>query len=183
MDRREMNAENFEIKVYPESRHNMIRSRKPYAAQQDGVVLNWTARLSRLIIAVPFLYAGITKLFDPKSFAVVIDGYGLLPEFLVLPAAIALPALEIIAAAGLLFNIRICLHAVAVLLVFFIGVLGYGIRLGLDVDCGCFGPNDPEQAYHGLRGALFRDIGLLVPIFYLFWFQWWMSRKKTMPSC
>lgn len=183
MDRREMNAESFEIKAYPESRHNMTRSRKPYAAKQDGVVLTWTARLSRLIIAVPFFYAGITKLFDPKSFAVVIDGYGLLPEFLVLPVAIALPALEIIAAAGLLFNIRICLYAVAVLLVFFIGVLAYGIRLGLDVDCGCFGPDDPEQAYHGLRGALFRDIGLLVPILYLFWFQWWMGRKKTVPSC
>lgn len=183
MNRREMNAENFEIKAYPESRHNMTRCRQPYAVQQYGAVLTWAARISRLIIALPFFYAGITKIFDPKSFAVVIGGYGLLPEFLVLPAAIALPALEIIAAAGLLLNIRICLYAVAVLLLFFIGVLGYGIQLGLDVDCGCFGPDDPEQAYHGLRGALFRDIGLLVPILYLFWFQWWMGRKKTVPSC
>jgi len=149
---------------------------------QSIVILAWVARVSRWLISAPFLYAGITKLADPKSFAVIIDGYGLLPEPFVLPAALLLLILEIIVAAGLLFNIRICLPAVASLLMLFIAVLSYGIWLGLDVDCGCFGPEDPEQAYHGLWSALFRDLGLLVPILYLFWFQRWMDRKKTVPS-
>ncbi|MEA3467901.1 MAG: MauE/DoxX family redox-associated membrane protein [Thermodesulfobacteriota bacterium] len=139
--------------------------------------LTWTATFSRLIIGVPFCYAGVTKLIEPNNFAVVIDGYGLLPEALVFPAAIVLPILEIIAATGLFFNIRICLYTIAVLLVLFIGVLGYGIWLGLDVDCGCFGPNDPEQAYHNLKGALLRDLGYLIPTLYLFWFRWRMDNN------
>ena len=40
----------------------------------------------------------------------------------------------------------------------FMAILGYGISMGLDVDCGCFGPEDPEsKAFHGLRAALYRD--------------------------
>lgn len=146
------------------------------------VALTWIARLSRCLISVPFLYAGITKLADPHSFAVVIAGFGLLPEPLVMPAALLLPLLEILVAAGLLFNIRICLPAAAILMILFIAVLSYGIRLDLDVDCGCFGPEDPEQAYHSLWSALFRDLGFLVPIFYLFWFQHVMERPKTVLS-
>ena len=147
------------------------------------VVFTWVAGVSRWVVSVLFLYAGMTKLADPKSFAVVIDGFGLLPGSFVLPTAFVLPMLEIAVAAGLLFSNRICLYAVAGLLILFIGVLGYGIWLGLDVDCGCFGPEDPEQAYHGLWSALFRDLGLLVPILYVFWFQRWTDQKKTVPSC
>ncbi|MBU0944126.1 MAG: DoxX family membrane protein [Proteobacteria bacterium] len=129
------------------------------------------ARICRWLISVPFLYAGITKLADPESFARVIGGYGLVPEPLLFPTALLLPLVEIGVAAGLLFNIRLCLYAVATLLALFIAVLSYGIWLGLDVDCGCFGPNDPEQAYHGLWSALYRDLGLLIPTLYLFLFH------------
>jgi len=160
----------------------MILNRQQKEGVQTIVALSWMARLSRWVLSVPFLYAGITKLADPKGFAVVIDGYGLLPGFLVLPMALFLPLLEIIVATGLLFNVRLCLPVIAGLLIFFIAVLGYGIVLGLDVDCGCFGPDDPEQAYHGLWSALIRDLGLLVPVLYLFWFQRRTGRKKTVPS-
>lgn len=155
------------------------REQQPMKNVLTFVCLAWT---SRLIISAAFLYAGITKLADPKSLAVVIDGYGLLPDPLVIPVAVALPPLEIIAALGLLLNIRICLYVVFGMMVLFIGVLGYGIWLGLDVDCGCFGSEDPEQAYHGLRAAFFRDLGFLVPILYLFWFQRRMGRRKRIPS-
>ncbi len=145
-------------------------------------IFSWTAGISRIIISAPFLYAGYTKITDPENFAVVIDGYGLLPESLVFPMAVIIPTLEIIAALGLLIGKRICLHITTSLLILFIAVLGYGIHLGLDVDCGCFSQNDPEQAYHDLKGALFRDIGLLVPTFYLFWFHWRMDPGKAAPS-
>lgn len=146
------------------------------------VALTWVARISRLLIIAPLLYAGVTKLADPQSFAVIIAGFGLLPESLLMPAALLLPVLEICIAIGLLFNICYCLPAAATLLILFITVLSYGIWLGLDIDCGCFGPEDPEQAYHGLWSALFRDLAFLVPILYLIWFQHLTNRNKTVLS-
>ncbi|MBU1139170.1 MAG: DoxX family membrane protein [Proteobacteria bacterium] len=160
----------------------MTQNRQQKRNAAIPVALTWMARISRWLISVPFLYAGITKLADPQSFAVVIAGFGLLPEPLLMPAALLLPLLEIIVAAGLLCNVRICLPAAATLMILFIAVLSYGIRLGLDVDCGCFGPEDPEQAYHNLWSALFRDLGFLIPILYLFWFQYITDRKKTVLS-
>ncbi len=140
------------------------------------------ARISRWLISAPFLYAGITKLTDPQSFADIIAGFGLLPEPLIIVTALLLPLLEIGIAVGLLCNVRICLPAAASLMILFIAVLSYGIWLGLDIDCACFGPEDPEQAYHGLWSALFRDLAFLIPILYLFWFQYLTNRKKTILS-
>ena len=161
-----------------------MRQKQPPSVKNSQyiVALTWLARSARLLISVAFLYAGVIKLTDPQRFAVIIDGFGLLPESLILPIAIILPVLEIVTAAGLLLNSRVCLYSVAGLMSLFIAVLGYGISMGLDVDCGCFGPEDPEQAYHGLRTALYRDLGFLVPVLYLFWFQWRVDRRKTIPS-
>ena len=141
------------------------------------------ARISRWLLSVIFLYAGLTKLADPQRFAVVIDGFGLLPESFVMPVAVLLPVFECVVAAGLFFNIRPSLYAISALMIVFIGVLSYGIWLGLDIDCGCFGPEDPEQAYHSLKAALLRDLFFLVPILYLFWFQGKTDRREAIPSC
>ena len=118
----------------------------------------WFYRVVRWSLALVFLYAGILKLLEPQSFAVIIAAYGLIPEALVLPVAVLLPALEVIAALGLLFDLRGSLATIAILLAIFILILGYGIWMGLDIDCGCFGPEDPEgQAYAGMRPAVYRD--------------------------
>ena len=48
-------------------------------------------------------------------------------------------------------------------------VLGYGIWMGLDVDCGCFGPEDPEaEAFHGLRLSLFRDLVMMAGVIFIY---------------
>jgi hypothetical protein len=74
--------------------------------------------------------------------------------------------LEVIAGIGLLFDIRGSLALITGLLVLFMVVLGYGIWMGLDVDCGCFGPEDPEaEAFHGLRLSLFRDLVMMAGVF------------------
>lgn len=73
-----------------------------------------------------------------------------------------------------MFALRGSLAVIAAMLVFFMVVLGYGIRLGLDIDCGCFGPDDPEQAYKGLKSALVRDAVLMVAVLFLYW-----SRGRT----
>lgn len=130
---------------------------------------------ARILLAAVFVYAGVGKLADPFGFATVIAGYGLTPQWANLPLAFALPALEIVAGIGLVFDIEGSLGLVAAQLLVFMGVLAYGIHLGLDVDCGCYGPGDPEaEAYHGLEQALYRDILLLGVCAYIFW------RRKIM---
>ena len=129
-------------------------------------------RLCRWGISLSFLHAAVPKLFDVAGFAAVIDAYGILPDALLLPVAIVLPVMEIILAAGLLRNHLPSKAGVAALLLVFIAILSYAIRLGLDIDCGCFGPEDPErQAFHGLKTALVRDIAMLLPLAYSFWYH------------
>jgi rhodanese-related sulfurtransferase len=66
-------------------------------------------------------------------------------------------------------DLRGSLAVVSGLLAIFMAILVYGIRMGLDVDCGCFGPEEIEsRAYHGLRQALQRDLGLAFGVAYLY---------------
>ncbi|MCP4688740.1 MAG: DoxX family membrane protein [Desulfobacterales bacterium] len=130
---------------------------------------SWLYLLVRLVFAAVFFWSGVTKLLDPVSFAVVMDAFGLIPESWVMPAAVALPALEAAAAVGLLLDVRGSLTLMAGMLALFMAILSYGLWLGLDVDCGCFGPDDPEgEAFHGLRSALYRDLVMMAGIFYLY---------------
>ena len=125
--------------------------------------------LCRWLLAFIFLYAGLPKLFELREFAGVIEAYGLVPESLLYPAAMVVASLEVVAAAGLLFQKKFALHLSLGLLCIFIGVLTYGIVLGLDIDCGCFAQDDPEfTAFSGLKTALIRDLILLVPLVYLY---------------
>jgi hypothetical protein len=131
--------------------------------------MDWLYRLCRWTLGGIFIYAGGTRLLKPESFAVLIEAYGIIPERLRIPVAIGLPFLELIAGIGLLFDIRGSLALITGLLVFFMAVLGYGIWMGLDVDCGCFGPEDPEaQAFHGLRLSLFRDLALMAGVILIY---------------
>lgn len=132
-------------------------------------ILAWLYRLLRWSLGSIFIYSGVTKLMDPITFAVLIDAYGLVPEALLMPVALILPVLEIIAGAGLMVDIRGSLAMILALLLLFVAILGYGMELGLDVDCGCFGPDDPEaKAFHGLQGALYRDMAMLVAVALLY---------------
>lgn len=129
----------------------------------------WSYHFLRFSLCVIFIWSGVSKLLDPVSFSYIIDAYGILPEAAVRPVAILLAGAEVIAAIGLLGDIRGSLSMIGGLLVLFMAVLAYGIRMGLDVDCGCFGLNDPEGlAFQGLRQALYRDIGMLLAVFWLF---------------
>lgn len=108
-------------------------------------------------------------MLDPERFTVIIAGFGLLPETLIRPAAIGLPLAELLSGIGLIFAVRGCLTAIALMLVLFMAVLAWGIHLGLDIDCGCFGPEDPEQAYKGLKAALMRDTAMMLAVLVVYW--------------
>lgn len=125
--------------------------------------------VSRLLLAGVFLYAGIPKLFNVDRFAEVVGAYGLLPDLLVVPASFVLAALEVFAGIGLLMRKKKALVLTTALMFVFIAVLVYGIWLGLDIDCGCFAEKDSAYgAFSSLPTALYRDMLLLVPLFYLY---------------
>lgn len=139
----------------------------------------------RFLLGFVFLYAGVTKLSDPEGFASIIGSFGLVPEEWNVLIAIILPVVEIMLAIGLLLDVRGALTGILVLILFFLSVLFYGIRLGLDIDCGCFGPEeDPEvYTYGDLRLSLVRDVLMLIGVIYLYWWRFTLltlgGREKT----
>ncbi|MDX2481528.1 MAG: MauE/DoxX family redox-associated membrane protein [Desulfuromusa sp.] len=133
---------------------------------KPALVLYHTLRLTLTTI---FLWSGIAKAVHPLQFAATVGAYGLLPDPLILFVALGLILAEIIAAGGLLFEKRGALTLTTLMMILFLGVLSYGIYLGLDIDCGCFGPDDPEaEAFHDLRGVLLRDLALMLAIGYMY---------------
>ena len=138
-------------------------------------------RLCCWTLGLVFVYAGLTKLLAPKIFAVLIDAYGIVPDILLMPVAVFLPVLEIGAGIGILLDTRGSLATLLGLVVLFLFILGYGIHMGLDVDCGCFGPEDPEApAFHGLRTAFNRDLIMLAGICFAFgWRKFRGIRPKS----
>jgi hypothetical protein len=134
--------------------------------------LCWGDRLARWSIALIFLAAAVPKLLHVSDFSAVIKAYAILPGALLLPTAIVLPVVEILLAVGLFANVWKSKVGSVVLLLFFLAFLAHAIWLGLDIDCGCFGPEDPEYtAFHGLRGALLRDLLMFLPLGYSFWYD------------
>jgi uncharacterized membrane protein YphA (DoxX/SURF4 family) len=132
-------------------------------------ILDWVYKLSCWGLRIIFIYAGSIKLLEPKAFAVLIEAYGVVPESLLMAVAVVLPALEVVAGIGLLLDIKGSLSMIAGLLVLFIAILAYGIWMGLDIDCGCFGLQDPEaEAFHGLRPSLYRDLVMLAGIAFVY---------------
>jgi hypothetical protein len=62
--------------------------------------MEWFYKLCRWTLGGVFIHAGGTKLLAPQIFAVLIDAYGIVPAGLLLPVAIGLPLLEVIAGIG-----------------------------------------------------------------------------------
>jgi len=136
----------------------------------------WPYRILRFSLAAMFIYGGVMKLFDPKSFARVISSYDIVPEILLPFVAIGLPLLETVAGIALLFDVRGSLAVISGLLGMFVFVLGYGILSDLNVDCGCFGTEELAQQ-DSLRQAFYRDlflVGIIVP--YLYMSRWVRNR-------
>ena len=137
---------------------------------KNALISLWPYRFIRLGLGVIFVWAGLAKLFDLEAFADIISAYELVPEGLLVPVAIGLPVLELVAGLGLVFDVRGSLSVTFGLLVMFAFVLWFGILKDLDIDCGCFSAD--ELAEHGtLRTALYRDLWMIVGALYLFWWR------------
>jgi uncharacterized membrane protein YphA (DoxX/SURF4 family) len=126
----------------------------------------WSYRLVRFCLGLVFVFAGSVKLMDPASFAGIISVYEIVPESLLPFVAFGLPALEVIAGLGLIFDVPGSLSAILAMLVIFIFVLWFGILKDLNIDCGCFSAEELEE--HGaLQGALYRDLWMIAGALYL----------------
>ena len=97
----------------------------------------------RLLLGAVFLYAGIIKAAAPaEEFAYAIETYKVVPGWLALAAAYALPWLEIVLGALLLTAVylRLALAATGALLLVFEALLVSVIIRKIPVaSCGCFG--------------------------------------------
>ncbi|WP_319470343.1 MauE/DoxX family redox-associated membrane protein [uncultured Pseudodesulfovibrio sp.] len=130
----------------------------------------WLYCVLRLVIGGLFVYAGILKLADPTAFAVSIDGYGMVTWRMAKVLAHVLPVIEVAAGIGLLLDIKGAMALIVAQLLMFIGVLSYAIHMGLDVDCGCFGPEASSGGESGgLWPTLIRDIVMLVACVLMYW--------------
>ena len=138
--------------------------------------LKHLVKVLRIGLALLFLISGILKLTDLTAFAATIGKFGLLPDRLVPASALLLSVAELLGAGLLLLQKRSGLWLITGLLLTFMGALAYGIQLGLDIDCGCFGSLG-SKAPTSLTGSLLRDIPLLLICVALF-----RSHRKTQPS-
>ena len=126
--------------------------------------------LLRLLLGGFFLAAGAFKFADTMAFAQAIDQYGLTSWRMSKLLSVALPAVEVATGLGLILDIRGALSAIVAQLLVFMAVLVYAISLGLDVDCGCFGPADGSASESGgLQEALVRDVFMLAACFAMYW--------------
>ena len=111
----------------------------------------------RAPLGLVFVCTGFIKLMDIPDFANHLGDFGIVPDGLVPAVAWLVSLSELVAGLGLVANIRGSLAIVFCILMIFIGVLAYGIVLGLDIDCGCLGPDFSV----GLKTQLLIDIGLV----------------------
>ena len=141
---------------------------QPRPDRGESVVLTWLYHGLRLGLACIFIYAGFIKLLDPRAFAHAMAQYDLIPEGLLPLVAVGLPALELLAGLGLIFEIRGSLTLMAILLLIFLVVLGYAVWQNLDIDCGCFTLDELDAADH-VSTAFRRDLMMIAATLYLYW--------------
>jgi hypothetical protein len=94
-----------------------------------------------LLVAMVFSIAAISKLTAWRELPGVVQNFRVLPRALALPAAFALPPLEIAIAVGTLFERTRSLAAIAAAILFL--VFGAALAINLhrgrrQIDCGCF---------------------------------------------
>ena len=141
----------------------------------------WLYHILRLALALLFIYSGVTKLLNIPDFAYIIYEYHLVGNDYIYATAWSLASLEAVAGLALLVDMRGSLAVITAMLVMFVLVLQYGILKGLEVDCGCFGPE--EIALHdSLRMALYRDLAMLAGIAFLYVTRWKRNDIKLMPT-
>lgn len=135
-----------------------------------GKAVRWTLRL---LLSGLFVYAGAVKMYDARAFAESVASFRVLPDALVTPVALSLPPFEVLAAVVALFAgrwRRAGAFCMLILLLVFTVVVTSALARGLQVDCGCFGPDrlDVLSPTRNLWFALGRDVALVAVAGFLY---------------
>jgi putative oxidoreductase len=96
--------------------------------------------LLRWLVAALFIFAGISKILNPETFARDLDNYRLLPHLLVTIMAVILPWLEVLCGIFLIVGTwkKGAAFTLLVLTFMFLIAISSAIARGLDITCGCF---------------------------------------------
>ena len=153
---------------------------------------------ARLVLGAVFVYASWTKIQDPGVFAASVENYKMLPASLVSVVALVLPMVELLSGGMLLlsaaellarrpwFFTRHTREAAALIAammgVFLVGLTQAAVR-GLDISCGCFGPEE-ATGRAAIVQTIVRDLLLLVPTVWLLVRPggWLFGRASRPPS-
>lgn len=136
--------------------------------------------IGRLALAGVFLFAAYAKM-KPQAglpwsaasvrtslsmFALQVDSYQLLPETLVSPVAHLLPPFELFLGLWLLSGIALRYSSLVTTLLIagFFAVMVRTFALGLEINCGCFGPGEQLGKKTLLRDGSFLALSLAVTI-------------------
>jgi hypothetical protein len=122
--------------------------------RRTGVLVR---RLLYWPLSLLFLYSGTIKLFRLSDFAQSVGDFGIVLDGLTRPVAFLVCCLEIALATVLWLQKSWAMLATATLLLCFSGVLLYGMAIGLDIECGCFGTHYRMT----LKSQLIFDVALL----------------------
>jgi uncharacterized membrane protein YphA (DoxX/SURF4 family) len=126
--------------------------------------LSWIGVGVRLAAAAVWIVAGAAKIPQITSFQVLVQRYGILPDFLAGPFAYILPFLELALglylAAGLF--VRGTALAGTILLGVFLAAQASAWLRGINLDCGCFGALAETQVS---LLTIARDFGLGIPTY------------------
>ncbi|MFZ0521075.1 MAG: MauE/DoxX family redox-associated membrane protein [Candidatus Acidiferrales bacterium] len=136
--------------------------------------------VGRLALAAIFLFAAYAKLKPQAAmpwsgasirtslsmFAMQVDSYQLLPPQLVSPAAHFLPLFELFLGLWLLSGIWLRYSALVTTLLLgaFFAMMVRTYRMGLEINCGCFGPGERLGPKTLLRDGSLLAFGLAVTI-------------------
>ena len=114
----------------------------------------------RLLMAGIFVYSGWPKLFDPISFQIKVNEYGILPVEYEQAFSIWLPRLMILCAVSVVPGVlaRLGMLGYAGMLLSFLIAVGWNIYQGHFFDCGCFSGEGGSAIGWGLFG---QDLVLL----------------------
>lgn len=130
----------------------------------------WTLAL-RLSLGGVFLWAGVTKVFNPTDLLVAIYEYELgLPESLIRALAVILPWIEVLCGLSIMTGVwrETGLTLSALMLAVFLLATGQAWIRGLEISCGCFGALDEGGSLLGsVQFAFFRNLFLLGAAIYL----------------
>ena len=127
----------------------------------------WLTVRAQIALGAVFVAAALPKLADPPGFAEAIWNYQLAPAWLIHPAALTLPWLELLCGLALCLGVwtRAAAAWCAALLLVFATALSVNLARHHPVDCGCFrtqaAPRSADERVADMRWAILRDLGLL----------------------